>query len=256
MYGYIYMITNIKNNKKYIGKLKSKKIDYNYYSSSSFIEKEINKYGKENFKIEVLEKCFTEEDLNNLEKYYIFLSNALLDNNFYNFLSGGKHFGMKTLDKVSKEKADAFRETMSRATRGKNNGMYGKKHTEESIQKMKYNSYKRDGKLNPMYNKKHSDFSIQKMKNNQWDRNGDKNPLYGKTGDNCLNGRHHLLISKDGIILKYFNSKHALKEYFESKNIKITKDLNKKIKNKELFLKYYIISLSAKEKAEFNKIYK
>jgi hypothetical protein len=53
--GYIYITTNLINNKKYIGQHKSKSFDLNYLGSGKLIVEAIKKYGKDNFKTEVIE---------------------------------------------------------------------------------------------------------------------------------------------------------------------------------------------------------
>lgn len=45
MYGYIYITTNLTNNKKYIGKHASSKFDENYKGSGKRLWNAINKYG-------------------------------------------------------------------------------------------------------------------------------------------------------------------------------------------------------------------
>lgn len=70
MYGYIYITTNILNNKTYIGKKKGV-FDKSYYGSGVILQQSIKKYGKHNFTCNVLAYCFTEEELNKSEIYYI-----------------------------------------------------------------------------------------------------------------------------------------------------------------------------------------
>lgn len=65
MYYYIYQITNLINNKIYVGKHKSKKDPFNngYFGSGTQIKNAIEKYGIENFKKEVLVYCTDEHDM-------------------------------------------------------------------------------------------------------------------------------------------------------------------------------------------------
>ena len=60
-------------------------------------------------------------------------------------------------------RTEDFRNKMSKLTTGSNNGMYGKKHSEESKRKMSENS---KGKTS-----------------------GEKNGMYGKSGNNAINGK-------------------------------------------------------------------
>lgn len=94
----IYKITNIINNKSYIGQ--SINIDKRLYehkykafyktdrSYNSAIHPAFRKYGIENFSFEILEECLLEE-LDEKEKYYIQKYNSLIPNG-YNILIGGQ----------------------------------------------------------------------------------------------------------------------------------------------------------------------
>lgn len=95
MYGYIYITTNILNNRKYIGKHKSIVFDPNYHGSGKAIKNAINKYGVENFVTEILECCETLKELNEKEIYYISLNDAVNSKEFYNLKDGGEGGGVK-----------------------------------------------------------------------------------------------------------------------------------------------------------------
>lgn len=90
MIGYIYLTTNLINNKKYIGKRQKSKFDESYIGSGKHLKSAINQYGKENFKCEILKWCETKEDLNKSEKEFITLYDAVKDPNFYNLSEGGE----------------------------------------------------------------------------------------------------------------------------------------------------------------------
>lgn len=99
---YIYLTTNLINGKKYIGQHKGEPND-NYLGSGVVLVKAIEKYGKENFKKEILEFC-TEENIDEKEKYWIKKFNAVEDENFYNKSEGGqKGDGWKSAAKWMKE---------------------------------------------------------------------------------------------------------------------------------------------------------
>lgn len=71
MVGYIYKTTNLINNKIYVGQHLSTKFDRSYYGSGIYIKKALNKYGRHNFKVEILEWAKDIESLNILEIEYI-----------------------------------------------------------------------------------------------------------------------------------------------------------------------------------------
>lgn len=91
MYGYIYLTTNLINNKKYIGqhKYNRNEIDPYYFGSGILLAEAMKKYGKENFKSEILDICNSIDELNEKEIYWIQKLNAVDDENYYNISSGG-----------------------------------------------------------------------------------------------------------------------------------------------------------------------
>lgn len=137
MYGYIYLTTNLINNKKYIGRHKAKTFD-NYYKGSGHILKEaIKKYGRENFKCEILEWCETKEDTYRQEKYWVDYYNAIEDPMFYNLTEGGCG-PLEVPEDVKEKLRKAFtgesnpakrpevREKIRQGKLGDKNPMYGK----------------------------------------------------------------------------------------------------------------------------------
>lgn len=89
-YGYIYLTTNLINNKKYIGQHKNKYFNPKYKGSGKLIIEAFKKYGKENFNTEILEWCFSKEEMDEKEKYYIIQYDAVKNPNFYNISEGGE----------------------------------------------------------------------------------------------------------------------------------------------------------------------
>jgi group I intron endonuclease len=69
-FGYVYLTTNILNNKKYVGK-KYGEFNPSYYGSGKLIKNSIKKYGIEYFKCEILKICKTETEINECEVFYI-----------------------------------------------------------------------------------------------------------------------------------------------------------------------------------------
>ena len=88
-YGYIYLTTNLINNKKYIGQHKSKKFDESYKGSGKVLLQAIDLHGWDNFSCEILEWANSKEKLNELEKFYIKKYDAVNSRDFYNLVRGG-----------------------------------------------------------------------------------------------------------------------------------------------------------------------
>jgi len=65
---FVYKTTNLINGKYYVGMHSTNKLDDNYLGSGKYLWRSIKKYGKENFKKEILEFCLTREELVEKEK--------------------------------------------------------------------------------------------------------------------------------------------------------------------------------------------
>ena len=109
MYGYIYKTTNLITGKIYVGQKRASTFDTNYYGSGVRITNLLNKFGKEDFEIELLEECQSEQELNEREIYWIKTLNATDRNVGYNLMDGGykvrgTHHSLETKKKISKSK--------------------------------------------------------------------------------------------------------------------------------------------------------
>jgi hypothetical protein len=74
---YIYKTTNLINNKYYVGMHSTNNLDDGYIGSGDRLKKSINKYGKENFKVEILESLPDRVSLKEREKQIV--NEELLD---------------------------------------------------------------------------------------------------------------------------------------------------------------------------------
>lgn len=85
-YGFVYETTNKVNGMKYIGKcIYSRKNNWEtYLGSGVYLKRAIKKYGKSNFERIILAEADSEEELNELEEYYIKKYNAVESPNYYN----------------------------------------------------------------------------------------------------------------------------------------------------------------------------
>lgn len=153
----IYQITNNVNKKKYIGQTffsLDKRMQEHIKESRKvkpclYIHRAIKKYGVENFSFQILCECSSKEQLDFKEKYFIEKENTLVPNG-YNLLldaTGGDLFSQHpNKDYVRKRISDGTKAGIARSQKswseshkGEKNGMYGKKHSPETIEKMKQN---------------------------------------------------------------------------------------------------------------------
>jgi hypothetical protein len=143
----IYKTTNLINGKIYIGKHQTKKIDDAYLGSGVSLIQAIKKYGKENFKKEILFVYDNEKDMN-LKEIELVNESFIKRKDTYNHAIGGEGGSLK-----GKQVSDYFRMRVGESRRGKkftkskdalenekrlryerNNGKY---FSEETIQKIR-----------------------------------------------------------------------------------------------------------------------
>ena len=169
IYGYIYLIRNKINNKKYIGQTTNEKgfrwdgIKTDFYNDH--FNKAVKKYGTENFEQMVIDKAYDSEVLNFSEQFWILFYKSYDSLFGYNKTFGGE-VGKWTEE--TKRKIGDLR-------KGENNPMYGKHHTKEVRNKI--SKAHKGMKASEETRKKMSDL-----------RKGEKHPMYGKEGWN--KGKH------------------------------------------------------------------
>ena len=103
----IYKTTNKINGKIYIGQTKRSWVGY--LGSGRVLSKAISKYGKENFEREVLCECTTQDELDEMEKYWIKKLNSTNRDIGYNVEDGGLN---GTSGEVPQEIRDRIRRTL------------------------------------------------------------------------------------------------------------------------------------------------
>ncbi len=183
VYGVIYMALCTKNNKKYIGQTTEglKKRRQQHLSGrkrlNTYFHKALNKYPQELWKWEILSTCYTKEDLDFEEIFFIEKFITLNQNFGYNLKSGGsygkhsektkkkiseankgKKRSEETKKKISKSQQNMSEETKNKMSKAKQN------MSEETKRKMSESCKgKFKGEKNPMYGKHHSEEAKNKI---------------------------------------------------------------------------------------------
>lgn len=139
--GYVYMITNNVNGKRYVG-ITKRSIETRFKEhikcsrklhSKQIINHAIAKYGIENFSIEKLEECKSLTRMRDAEMSWIEKMQSHVSFNGYNVSMCAQHsLGIKQTDETKRK--------LSEINRGEKHPMYGKHHTEEAKRAISKNS--------------------------------------------------------------------------------------------------------------------
>lgn len=211
VYGNIYKIINLINNKIYIGQT-TKDIYYRFkchiYKSYTVpkcryaLHHAINKYGKENFIIEKICECFSKNELDKREIYYIYKYKSYNRKYGYNLKLHYSH-GMHSEETKEKIRRKRLGKKTSKETIEKLRKLStGRKHTEEAKQKIS------------KYRKKHytkviltEDGRKRLSEKNSKHQSGKGNSMYGRKGKLNPNSKKVMMIDlQTGDIIKLFES--------------------------------------------------
>lgn len=190
-FNYVYITTNLINNKQYVGDHCCNDLEKDkYFGSGLILVESINKYGKENFKKEIMEFFSTKQEAFESQEKYIIKYKTLVPNG-YNISPKGGHYSKGSVSELTKEKIRILKLNTSQETkekigkasrnrgkesnyrcgstnRGKDTWMKGKNHTAKS---------KEENRLKHLGNH-HSQESKDKISNAT---KGKNNPMFGRT---------------------------------------------------------------------------
>lgn len=134
----VYRITNLVNDRYYIGKHKTDIIDDGYMGSGHLIKQAIKKYGISNFKKEILYVFETAEEASLKERELVNPE----DIKCYNLMNGGTG-GWEYVHQnyqhswIGRKHTEEYKEMMRNLNIGENNPMFGKTLSSETKEKMK-----------------------------------------------------------------------------------------------------------------------
>lgn len=134
-FGYIYMTTNNINGMKYIGQHKATEFNDTYKGSGDLLRPDLTLYHRNNFSVELIEWCSTQEELDEREKYWISYYNASKSTKFYNVAPGGLNSfkGMKHTEQAKQRMSEQHKKLVTPQFR-------------KQMSDIKYNTNKRKGK--------------------------------------------------------------------------------------------------------------
>lgn len=141
--GIIYKLSS-PSGKLYIGQTwdyqaRMNQYNHNLAEGQPKLNNAFKKYGIENFEKEILDYCYSQEEMDECEIYWIKFYNSIKEG--YNVREGGScgKFGDSTKKLMSENNwlkngkcNDEYRKKMSEICKGEKNGFYGKQHTQET----------------------------------------------------------------------------------------------------------------------------
>lgn len=200
----VYKTTNLINGKIYVGQDLHNKPKY--LGSGKIFKLALKKYGKNNFKKEILEYCTSKDDLNEKEIFWIKKLNSRDRKIGYNITTGGVFGDISTHPNI-----DEIRKKISIANKGKKRSDKTKKlisaglmnHKVSNITKNKISKTRKERNIRP--SKNNIDATIKRLKTD----------LYG---ENNLNAKVFYLISPKGEIHK---TNGTLPEFCRQNNLNV-----------------------------------
>lgn len=222
----IYKIKNKLNNKVYIGSsIKLEAREQRHFKNllegshhSNKLQNSYNKYGFENFIFEIVES-YGEIDNNSLidrEQYWI---------DFYNSYYDGYNCRPKAKNNYGHKHSEETKQLMSKLNSGENNGMYGKKLSKETKEKIRQK----------LLGRKFSEETIEKKRKSALNR-------LHTTETKLKQSR----IKKSKPILQLDNNFNIIKEWYSKREI--LRELNIRVD--------YVVKNKSKKKCDFYWVYK
>lgn len=244
-YGFIYITTNLVNGMRYLGQKKFCKGWKQYLGSGVVIKQAIKKYGKENFYRTIVYICYSEDELNKAEYDLSIFLDVVESDDWYNLVYGGGtsygwHMPEETKEKIRQKRLGATlseetKRLLSQKLSGENNPWYGRKHTEEELEKMSVNRKgKCAGNNNCWYGKKLSEETKLKISKSKIGKTASEETKIKQSeahlGSKNKSAKSVLQFSQDGIFLKKWDCIMDIKRELGIDNSSIVKCCKGKLK--------------------------
>ena len=215
----IYKTTNLINGKIYVGQ--DSKNNFEYLGSGNLIRRSVKKYGKENFKKEILCECKTKEELNEREIYWIKKLKSQNKNIGYNITDGGNQIStVKSVkEKISQTLKGKKNSELSNFKRSKTLKEFYQKHPKRKEEISQRNKKYWRIKENRLKQKKNRENFFQLNSNHKKYLSEKIKKLYQneELRKKCGNGHRKILqYDRNGNFIKQYNS---IKEAAEENNI-------------------------------------
>lgn len=203
MFGYIYKIT-MPNGRCYVGSKKKRFFDENYWSSSCNPEfwRDLEFYGKENCKREVLEWIENKEKIGEREDYWILHENAFINCGGYNLAKSCHPFYQtkETIEKIKKSNIEYnkkltqeqkdIRKIKCRQRMLNPNGVFQSKEYKEKMSKSLKKSIKKRGGIYNKGKNKENNIGMKKMSETKKKMHWYTNNIIEVFCKQCPNGFH------------------------------------------------------------------
>ena len=167
----VYLTTNLTNGKKYIGSHATEDINDGYLGSGRIFLKALQKYGKENFKREILHECENIHQARKLEAPNIIKYKTLVPKGYNVNENGGWGYNGITHGPLTRKR-------ISEALKGKPCPEERRKRISISCKGIQA------GEKHPFWGKKHSEETLQKISQSRKGQHaGEKHHYFGKERD-------------------------------------------------------------------------
>jgi len=181
----IYKTTNLVNGKQYIGR--DSHNNPNYLGSGVLLQRAISKYGKDNFKKEIIEECLSLENLIRREEYWLDYYDAGNNPMFYNVHNKGNGYSVsgEKHPMYGKEPSEETRQKISKANRGQKRTDETKRKISQALTGRKISEETRIKNRNSHLGKKPHENAIMKLR-----ELGGKNSPHFKGYVLCVKGQY------------------------------------------------------------------